>query len=419
MEYFITLVEGLLSFLSPCMLPMLPIYLTYLAGNNQKSLAHTGNGEDEEPKDALPGRTYQRLRALCFVLGFTLVFMGLGLFAGTLGVFLQQHKTLIQFLGGLFILILGLLYFLDAKIFSRFSLHSNASLNPGYVSAILFGMVYSINLTPCVGPLLGSALVLASTAGTVGKGGLLLLCYSLGLGIPFLLSAELISVLEHHFTSIRKHFDLIRKLSGILLILMGLFMMLNSGKSFLEETHASSTQESTSAREESSNKEESNSTKETQSSTTETGSKDRSDKKDLPLAADFSFQDAVGNYLDVSSFYGSPMVINFWASWCPPCVGELPAYEAMYQTYGDSIEFLMINLTDGSRDTVEHVEAFVQENGYTFPVYFDQKAAGLTTYGYNSIPVSIFIDAEGYIHSLHLGGMSQEELEENLTEILP
>ena len=205
MQYLITFLEGIISFISPCMLPMLPIYISYFAGNADK-------------------KQHIWSRALAFVLGFTIVFTGLGLFAGTLSVFLFRYQLIVQVVCGLIVIIFGLSY-LDIFHLPFFKGIQGSSKISGLFSALLFGMIYSVSLTPCVGAFLGSALMLAGTSGDALKGSLLLLAYSLGLGIPFIISAVLIDRLNAVFTFIKQHYKIVNLVSGLFLIVTGVFMI--------------------------------------------------------------------------------------------------------------------------------------------------------------------------------------------------
>ena len=215
MDYIITFLEGIISFISPCMLPMLPIYISYFAGQSK-------NDSNKNPK--------MIFKVIAFVVGFTVVFTALGLFSGTLGKLLSEYQAIINIVSGVIVILFGLSYL------EVFHIPFFKGMNKGYkvtgiVSAFLFGAIYSISLTPCVGAFLGSALMLASSAGGALKGATLLLTYSLGLGIPFIFSAVLLDKLSEAFTFIKKHYKVINLVSGILLIIVGLAMafgLLNS-----------------------------------------------------------------------------------------------------------------------------------------------------------------------------------------------
>lgn len=216
MLYLITFLEGIISFISPCMLPMLPLYLSYFAGNPVSG----GNAAGDE--------TRQRrvlLYACAFVIGFSVIFMTLGVFAGTLGSLLTRYRTALNIVCGIIVILLGLSYLEIIRI-PFFSGMKGTHRVSGFLSALVFGMIYSVSLTPCIGAFLGSALMMASSAGGALKGALLLLCYALGLGIPFLLSAVLIDRLQSTFRFIKQHYRIINTLSGIFLIVIGICMML-------------------------------------------------------------------------------------------------------------------------------------------------------------------------------------------------
>ncbi len=128
-------------------------------------------------------------------------------------------------------------------------------------------------------------------------------------------------------------------------------------------------------------------------------------------APDFEVMDKDGNTVKLSDFRGKPVVLNFWATWCPPCKAELPDFDEAATAYGEEVTFLMVNLTDGSRDTVSLVKEFVSDNGYTFPVYFDTQYSAANAYRVSSIPTTYLINAEGEIIGSKVGMMTASELE--------
>ena len=205
MEYFISFLEGIITFVSPCLLPMLPVYITYFAGGQQDS------------RKSLSG-------SLGFVTGFTIVFVAMGALAGTIGSWLIRYQTAVNIVCGLVIILFGLSFLgiFELKLFRGMTMGKSGS--GGFLPGLLFGMVFSVGWTPCVGAFLGSALLLASQQGSTLKGVLMLLSYSLGLGIPFILSAVLIDYLRSAFAFIKRHYRIINILSGSLLILMGICM---------------------------------------------------------------------------------------------------------------------------------------------------------------------------------------------------
>lgn len=207
LQYFISFLEGIITFISPCLLPMLPIYISYFAGGNTKDTKKTLSC------------------AIGFVLGFTIIFVSLGALAGTLGSFLKSHQTIVNIVSGVIVIFFGLNFLgvLKVNLFKGQKRDFNTD-NMNFFTSILFGFIFSIGWTPCVGAFLGSALMLASQEGHALKGMLMLLLYSLGLGIPFILSAILIHKLKSTFDFIKKHYNIINLISGIILIIIGIMM---------------------------------------------------------------------------------------------------------------------------------------------------------------------------------------------------
>lgn len=205
MEYLLTFIEGIISFISPCMLPMLPIYISYFAGGNDKK------------QNIL-------VRSIFFVLGFTVVFTSLGVFAGTIGIFLARYAFVLNIVCGLFVVVFGLSYLEIIHLPFLKGVEKMKNITSVF-SAFVFGMIYSVSLTPCVGAFLGSALMTAASTGGAVKGAVLLVFYSLGLGIPFVVSAVLLDSLAGVFGFIKRHYRVINTVCGIFLIIVGILMM--------------------------------------------------------------------------------------------------------------------------------------------------------------------------------------------------
>ncbi len=136
------------------------------------------------------------------------------------------------------------------------------------------------------------------------------------------------------------------------------------------------------------------------------------------MAQDFEVLDQEGNTVRLSDYFGKPIVLNFWASWCPPCVAEMPFFQNAYETLGDRVVFLMVNETDGNRETIEKAEAFLEQEGLALPVYFDTKLEAGYVYNVTGIPVTYFIDTEGVIRSFERGSLTEKKLLENINIIL-
>ena len=207
MQYLVSFLEGIVTFLSPCLLPMLPIYVSYFAGGSQRSTGKTIGC------------------AAGFVCGFTAVFVAMGALAGSIGSLLLRYQRVVDVVSGIIVTVFGLNYL---GLFRWNLFHSGSRVmdtkDMTFFSAGVFGVIFSLGWTPCVGAFLGSALALATRQGHVLEGMVMLLAYSLGLGIPFLISAVLIDALKGAFDGVKRHYRIINLLSGSFLIIVGILM---------------------------------------------------------------------------------------------------------------------------------------------------------------------------------------------------
>ena len=208
MEVIILFIEGIASFLSPCVLPMLPMYVSYFAG------------QDKDLKKTI-------INSLGFVLGFTIIFVLLGIFASTLGKVITANSKYINIIFGIIIIIFGMHYMgiLNIKILNKSKGIKKNSDKLSFFSAIIFGMIFSVCWTPCVGVFLSSALMMSATSMNVLKGGFMLFIYSIGLGIPFILTSIFLERLKNTFNNIKKHYNIINKIAGTILIFSGILLI--------------------------------------------------------------------------------------------------------------------------------------------------------------------------------------------------
>ena len=211
MEYIIIFLEGIITFISPCMLPMLPIYLSYFAGQEaEKSI-----------KKSLSN-------VLAFIIGFTTVFTILAVFSASLGILLKTNMQIVNIILGIIVIIFGLQFMgiINISILNKSNNMrlKNNSLN--FISSLLFGIIFSITWTPCIGAFLGTALSIITISGNILKGIILILIYCLGLGIPFLISAVLIDKLKNTITFIKKHYKKVNIICGAFLCIIGICMAL-------------------------------------------------------------------------------------------------------------------------------------------------------------------------------------------------
>lgn len=207
MSYVITFLEGIMAFISPCLLPMIPIYLSFLGVSGTKDKTVFKN-------------------AVGFVLGFSIMFIIMGAFSGSIGYFLREYERAIQIISGIIIILFGLVFMdiIHLPFMKGVSLQKKSKI--GFANAFLFGIIFSIGWTPCVGAFLGSALMLAANSGSVWSGIGLLGAYAAGIAVPFLLSAALFQQLESTFNWIKAHYNMITKISGGILIITGILMFM-------------------------------------------------------------------------------------------------------------------------------------------------------------------------------------------------
>lgn len=206
MEYIITFIEGLASFISPCVLPVIPIYISYF-GAESKSMKRS------------------LINSLGFVSGFSIVFILMGVLAGTFGKFIHEYSNYVNIIFGIFLIIIGLNYMgvIFVKFLNKTKGMKQDNKNLTFITSVLFGIIFSLSWTPCVGAFLSSALILASTVGSILKGTILLVLYSLGLAIPFIITTVFLEKMKITFDFIKKHYNIINKISGAILLLFGIW----------------------------------------------------------------------------------------------------------------------------------------------------------------------------------------------------
>lgn len=375
--------QGLLSFFSPCVLPLLPLYIGYLSGGAQTV------EEDGTVR-------YQRGKVLAntffFVLGISGTFFLLGLGATALGEFFSSHRAALTRLGGAIVLVFGLF---QLGVFRSFALSrerrlpfrlDQLAMNP--LTALALGFTFSFSWTPCVGPALASVLVMASSAASRGQGILLIGVYTLGFVLPFLAVGWFTSAL---LTFFKKHQSVVRftaKAGGVLLIVVGVLMLTGAygGPAGSPAPQAGISQEETVK----------------------------------PDAPDFTLLDQFGNSHTLSEYRGKTVVLNFWATWCPYCVREMPEIQALYKEYGLNQEDVVIlgvaNPTSeeyprANDVSLEQVTAYLEKGRYEYPVVMDLSGQVFGSYGVTSLPTTVFIDSEGKVHRVIPGAVSKTTLQ--------
>ena len=381
--------QGLLSFFSPCVLPLIPIYIGYLSGE-------TGQiGED--------GRIhFKRSKVLFhtvfFVLGVSFAFFLLGLGFSAMGNFLKENQIWFARIGGVIVILFGLYqmgflgksYFLGKERRLPFKMDLLA-MSP--VTALVMGFTFSFAWTPCVGPALASVLLMTASAATKVTGFLYIAVYTAGFVLPFLAVGLFTTTLLEFFKSHMKVVHYTVKIGGILMIFMGILML--TGKMNAVSGALSST--------------------ETQEEATEAESEEEEEAaeevKTIP-AIDFTLKDQYGNTHTLSDYKGKTVFLNFWATWCSPCRAEMPDIQKLYEEFQqEDVVILGVAAPNlGREKSEEGIKGFLEENGYTYPVVMDTEAEAFQAYGINSFPTTFMIDKDGNVFGYIPGQLSEETM---------
>lgn len=370
--------QGILSFFSPCVLPLVPLYIGYLAGG-AKSVDADGTVRYKR------GRVMRN--TVFFVLGVSFTFFALGLGFTALGRFFSDNRALFARIGGVLIILFGLY---QVGVFRSRALSTEhrlpirldrLSMNPAV--AFLFGFTFSFAWTPCVGPALGSVLIMATSAGSSAQGFLLIGVYTLGFVLPFLAVGLFTGSLLDFFKKHQKAVRYTVKAGGVLMILMGVMMLtgwMNGFTSYLSGLGGAGTAASS-------------------------GSAASSEQPEIP-APDFTLTDQFGKTHTLSDYQGQVVFLNFWATWCGPCQREMPDIQAMYEDLGLNEEDVAVLAVANpksdqypyNRDVSEdEVKQFLEENGYTYPVAMDTTGEVFAAYGVRAFPTTFMIDREGNV----------------------
>ncbi len=425
--------EGIFSFFSPCIIPLIPVYMGFLAGNAKTS----------EDGTILYERKKVFFHTLCFVLGISFAFFVLGMSFTTLGRFFTGNKILFTRIGGILIIVLGLFQlgvfnfnFLQKERKFHLNLYGKEA-NP--LIALILGFTFSFAWTPCIGPILSSVLIMASGAKTSFSGNMLVIVYTLGFVIPFLLLGLFTAQVLDFLKAKQKLVKYTLKTGGVILILMGIMTFtgwmngisgyLNSissnRQSVIEDTGKTGNNKEDETGNNFSNDSDSDiidkvteeNEKVTAGVTTEADSSEEKEQKKPVPAFDFTLTDQYGKEHTLSDYKGQVVFLNFWASWCPPCKEEMPYIEELYKEYNtneEEVVFLSIanpkskdypNNQDIEKD---ELITFLDTNGYTFPVLFDETGEILNNYYISAFPTTFMIDKEGNVFGYVPGMMSKD-----------
>lgn len=400
------MVQGLLSFFSPCVLPLVPLYVGYLAGGTGEVDAQ---GQIHYPRRRVMGNT------VFFVVGVSFAFFLLGFGFTAIGRFFSARQQTFVTISGLIMIFFGLY---QMGFLGRFGAMEQErrlpfrldrwAMNP--MVALILGFTFSFAWTPCVGPTLGSVLLMASSAGSAAKGFLLIGVYTAGFVLPFLAVGLFASGALSFF---KRHQRIVRytvKIGALLLIFMGV-MTIGGFTSGISGSLASagSTEQQTGA---------ASSSSASQSST---------EGEEAVAAPDFTLMDQDGNTHTLSDYQGKVVFLNFWATWCGPCQEEMPEIQALYEEYGYNEEDVVVIGVANPRTedqpynqdvTQAEVEQFLTDRGYSFPVVMDTTGEVFAQYGIQAFPTTFLIDAQGNVFGYLAGQMTREMMDSAIEQTL-
>ena len=412
---FLAFVAGLLSFLSPCVLPLIPSYLCIIGGTPEFSKM----GDEFKPRLVL--------RTFSFILGFSAVFITLSIVLAVTFNLMGGFSRWVNWISGALVIVLGLNVIFDFLSFLNYEKRLHLQGKPrGIVGAFLAGGAFGAGWTPCVGPVLAGILLLAAQSGGIPKAVLYLVFYSAGLGLPFLLASVFFNTFVKASAKIRASLPMIRRISGVLLVAIGILIVTGrfqalsaltakwqnsltakvgaaKAKGDLTENAANGQMIFASAANDDSAKPD-NAVSDKVISMFKAARLPVTAKAAVPV--DFALPLLDGNQCKLSDFKGRVVFLNFWATWCPPCRAEMPSMEAVYRQLKDEgFEILAVNIQEDAAS----VAAFMKDNKLSFPVALDESGQVSAQYGIQAIPTSYIIDRRGLIVSRLTGSINWNE----------
>lgn len=381
-NFIVVFLEGLISFLSPCVLPILPIYLSMMSNSSIENLQ-----QGRFIKSHLFRNT------LFFTLGISTTFFILGSSVNVLSSFLNDHKHIIMIIGGIIIIIMGLFYMdsIKSNLLNREKRFEFKSKEMNIWTSFLLGFTFSFGWTPCIGPILTSVLIISSSADSTILSYLLIVVYTIGFILPFILVSLFYNKLVKSIDILKIHMNKIKKIGGIIIVISGVLIISSGIKGEIEANWIENQSKN-------------------QSSQNNSNSKD----EEKIEALNFALYDQYGKEHKLSDYRGKTIFLNFWATWCPPCKAEMPHIEDIYKEYGENNKDVIIlgisSPNVGKEGSQKHIEDFLKENNYTFPVLFDNGGMLSYQYGFSSLPSTLIIDEDGYITKYVPGAMDKSTM---------
>lgn len=425
-KLILVFIEGLLSFLSPCIVPLLPVYISILSNS-------TTVGLKEERRNFI--RTPLFKNTILFIMGISSTFFILGASINALSdTFISNKEDIIR-IGGVLVILMGLFYmgYLNIPMLQSEKRFAIKTENMKPITAYILGLTFSFGWTPCVGPMLASVIIMASSSENSLSGNLMIFVYTLGFTVPFIVLGAFYTTMTKYLNIVKLHMNELKKIGGLILIISGIIMVLGGadkvrGYIYNMTTDITKIEESNSK--DLDNKDQravvENNLPNNQQDKESVQNEDYNDNgevgKDPLLAPDFTLKDQYGKIHTLSEYKGKIVFLNFWATWCPPCREEMPNIEEIYKKNNSNENELVIlgvampNI--GREGSVNNIKAFLKDKEYTFPVVFDEDGKLMNDYFINAFPTTYIIGKDGRIVNFIPGAMDKEVMEAIIKEAM-
>ena len=409
---FTALIAGVISFASPCVLPIVPGYLSFI----------TGLGLDQLTKreDRSKVLRIASVNSVLFVVGFSIIFVLLGASATAVGNLLREHLDTLGKIAGVIIIILGLhmvgLIKIPILLYEK-KVQAGAKA-PGTIRSLLAGIFFAFGWTPCIGPILAGILAIAAAQETATEGMVLLGVYSLGLGVPFILSGVFLNGFFSAFSRLKRHVHKVEIAGGVVLIAIGALILTNN-LGIVSQKLAFLNPEALLVKEVPVEQISGQSGPTLGQDPGDTGQEQAEEQlEEEEVKADygkfeFTLETLEGNAISLSEFGGKIVLVNFWAPWCGPCKQEMPAFERLYEKYKDR-GFVIIGVA--IQTTIGDIKDYLAKEPVSYLIGMKDEVA--EQYGIFGLPDSYLFAPDGSLHKRFFGYTTEDKLEKELQKVL-
>ncbi len=383
---------GLLSFLSPCVLPLVPGYLSLMSGVSIDHLKGEGGSRGAALRAVIAN-------SIAFNIGLSVIFIALGATAGLVGSSVLSNPW-IRIVGGLVIIVFGLhlIGLLKIKYLYKDTRQFSNEKPRGIFGSLTLGIAFAAGWTPCIGPILGGIMALAATSGGWKGGFVLATFYSAGLAVPFLITGVGINKFLGFYSKFRKHLHKVEVVSGVVLILIGI-LIATGYSSLLASSRLASMMPNL------------------ESLLKVSGPAPSVGNSSFAPAADVEFEALDGKSVRLSSLRGRVVLLNFWATWCLPCRAEIPEFNALQRDL-ESKGLSVVGVSVSPVDTSESIRSFQKDIKQDYTVLRGAEEIGSKFGNGPGLPVTYIIDREGRIRQKFIGPQTRENFEAAIKRVL-